>query len=56
MEHPGESYKFGESKVALEAVDDSVKSLPHQLAMVGSWPTMVITGNGGSGFDSGEGA
>ena len=24
--------------------------------MVGSWPTMVITGNGESGLDSGEGA
>ncbi len=34
----------------------SFKCLPYQLSMVGSAPTMVVTGNGESGFDSGEGA
>ena len=38
------------------AVDASFKFLPYQLSMVGSWPTMAITGNGELGFDSGEGA
>jgi hypothetical protein len=37
-------------------VDESFKFLPYQLSMVGSWPTMVATGNGELGFDSGEGA
>ena len=32
------------------------KCLPYQLSMVGDMPTMVVTGNGESGFDSGEGA
>ena len=36
--------------------DGSFKWLPYQLSMVGDLPTMVITGNGESGFDSGEGA
>lgn len=36
--------------------DASFKCLPYQLSMVGSMPTMVVTGNGESGFDSGEGA
>jgi hypothetical protein len=36
--------------------DASFKFLPYQLSMVGYWPTMAITGNGESGFDSGEGA
>lgn len=36
--------------------DASFKCLPYQLSMVGSVPTMVVTGNGESGFDSGEGA
>lgn len=36
--------------------DVSFKCLPYQLSMVGYAPTMVITGNGESGFDSGEGA
>jgi hypothetical protein len=34
----------------------SFKCLPYQLSMVGDMPTMVVTGNGESGFDSGEGA
>jgi len=38
------------------AGDGSFKFLPHQLSMVGSRPTMVITGDGELGFDSGEGA
>ena len=36
--------------------DASFKCLPYQLSMVGYAPTMVVTGDGGSGFDSGEGA
>ena len=36
--------------------DESFKWLTYQLSMVGNTPTMVITGNGESGFDSGEGA
>jgi hypothetical protein len=35
---------------------ESFKFLPYQLSMVGDMPTMVVTGNGESGFDSGEGA
>ena len=34
----------------------SFKCLPYQLSMVDYAPTMVVTGNGESGFDSGEGA
>lgn len=36
--------------------DDTFGCLPYQLSMVLSAPTMVTTGNGESGFDSGEGA
>lgn len=36
--------------------DGSFKFLPYQLSTVGYWPTVVTTGNGGLGFDSGEGA
>ena len=36
--------------------DVSFKCLTYQLSLVGDMPTMVITGNGESGFDSGEGA
>ena len=36
--------------------DVSFKCLPHQLSTVGYVPTVVMTGNGESGFDSGEGA
>ena len=38
------------------AGDVSFKCLPYQLSMVSDMPTMVVTGNGESGFDSGEGA
>ena len=38
------------------AGDVSFKCLPHQLSTVGYEPTVVLTGNGESGFDSGEGA
>ena len=40
----------------LRAGDVSFKCLPHQLSTVGYEPTVVLTGNGESGFDSGEGA
>ena len=36
--------------------DESFKFLPYQVAMVGYWPTMLMTGDGELGFDSGEGA
>ena len=36
--------------------DKSFKFLTHQLSMVVYWTTMAFTGNGGLGFDSGEGA
>ena len=36
--------------------DSSLKLLPYQLWMVVYRPTMVVTGNGELGFDSGEGA
>ena len=36
--------------------DRPFKFLPHQLSMVVYWTTMAFTGNGGLGFDSGEGA
>uniref|UniRef100_A0A8D8BQG5 (northern house mosquito) hypothetical protein n=1 Tax=Culex pipiens TaxID=7175 RepID=A0A8D8BQG5_CULPI len=36
--------------------DGSFECLPYQLSMVGPSPTMVTTGDGESGFDSGEGA
>ena len=36
--------------------DVSFKCLPYQLSMVRAMPTMVVTGNGESGFDSGENA
>ena len=38
------------------AGDVSFKCLPYQLSMVRAMPTMVVTGNEESGFDSGEGA
>ena len=38
------------------AGDESFEFLPHQLSMVGYWPTMTLTGDGELGFDSGEGA
>ena len=40
----------------LSAMDKPSKCLPYQLAMVLYTATMVITGNGESEFDSGEGA
>ena len=38
------------------AGDKSFKCLTYQLSMVRAMPTMVVTGNGESGFDTGEGA
>ena len=38
------------------AGDASFKCLPYQLSTVRDMPTVVITGSGESGFDSGEGA
>ena len=34
--------------------ESSFKRLPYQMSMVGSAPTMVLTGNVESGFNSGE--
>ncbi len=36
-------------------LDKSFKFLPYQLDVV-YWTTMAFTGNGGLGFDTGEGA
>ncbi len=45
------------SRIVWLYVDDgSFKFLPYQLSMVRYWLTMVVTGNGELGFDSGEGA
>ena len=44
------------NRTGLRAGDGSFKFLPYQLSMVGYWPTMVATGDGELGFDSGEGA
>ena len=38
------------------ACDESFKFLTYQLPTVGYWPTVAMTGDGGLGFDSGEGA
>jgi hypothetical protein len=38
------------------AGDGSFKFLPYQLSTVRSWPTVVVTGDGGLGLDPGEGA
>ena len=38
------------------AGDTSFKCLPYQMTMVRDRPTMLATGSGESGFDSGEGA
>ena len=38
------------------AGDGSFKFLPYQLWMAVYWTAMALTGNGKSGFDSGEGA
>ena len=43
-------------RTGLSTGDISFKCLPYQLSMVVYMPTMVVTGNGKSGFDSGEGA
>ena len=37
-------------------IDALFEYLPYQLLTVGSRPTVVLTGNGELGFDSGEGA
>ena len=36
--------------------DESFEFLPYQVSMVRYWLTMLATGNGELGFDSGEGA
>ena len=38
------------------AGDVSFKCLPYQVSKVSDMPTLLVTGNGESGFDSGEGA
>ena len=38
------------------AGDESCNCLTYQLPTVGCWPTVVMTGNGELGLDSGEGA
>ena len=58
---PGSPASFDESgqprgSYGLCADDPSFKCLPYQLSKVRYVPTFVITGDGESGFDSGEGA
>ena len=38
----------------LKGLDDTNEFLTYQLSMVVYWTTMVMTGNGEFGFDSGE--
>ena len=38
------------------AGDELIGILTYQLPTAGYWPTVALTGNGGLGFDSGEGA
>ncbi len=45
-----------QNNLADRAYGKSFKFLPYQLSMVRYWLTMVTTGNGELGFDSGEGA
>ena len=40
----------------VSAGDEPLEFLTYQLWMVGYWLTMAMTGNGGLGFDTGEGA
>ena len=51
---------FSDEAYIADCKDSSCNSsrgfLTYQLAMVGFWPTMALTGNGELGFDSGEGA
>ena len=44
------------NRTASGAGDVSFKFLPYQLSTVRYWLTVVVTGDGGLGFDSGEGA
>ena len=50
----GDSGQLSESQCSRG--DESFKFLPHQLSKVRYWLTLTITGDGESGFDSGEGA
>ena len=52
---PVVSHSNGANRVA-SADDDTYKFLTYQLFTVGYWPTVAMTGDGGLGFDSGEGA
>ena len=52
---PVVSHSNGADRAAL-AGGDSFKFLTYQLFTVGYWPTVAMTGDGGLGFDSGEGA
>ena len=41
-------------RITRQLRDDANEFLPYQLSMVMYWITMVMTGNGEFGFDSGE--
>ncbi len=45
-----------DSNCITQVGSESLKSLTYQLPKVGYGPTLALTGNGGLGFDSGEGA
>ena len=45
-----------QTNLMASAGDKSFKFLTYQLPTVGYWLTVALTGNGGLGFDSGEGA
>ena len=45
-----------QSNRMVTAGDEPLEFLTYQLWMVGYWLTMAMTGNGGLGFDTGEGA
>ena len=54
---PGSSVKHDDvSNCKMQIGSKSLKSLTYQLPKVGYGPTLAMTGNGGLGFDSGEGA
>ena len=54
--HCGEFWITSGDRRAFEPATRLLSVCPIRLSMAGSTPTMVITGSGESGFDSGEGA
>jgi hypothetical protein len=48
--------RIARPSLCVRAGDVSFKRSPYQVSMVAALATMLVTGNGESGFDSGEGA